>query len=211
MGCAMNKVLVTYGWHEASKWLELTGPLMMKYAMMHGYSFHVMAEPVEIYKPHSWYKLDLFDTLLGVGNTDFNLVLWLDADVVIKDFDADIADELQKKSKCANVVHQTSVHGLVPNCGVWLIKNYAPLFKTASKLENSMWEQARYCKLLGCNDQFPMEFPNGFPDWFQELPYEWNVNQQDVRGIPDNLRFFHATGSRDPETKLALIKEWVEK
>jgi len=210
----MNKVLVTYGWHEASKWLELTGPLMMKYAMMHGYDFHIVAEPAELRRAASWYKLDLFGDLLdscGVGSGPWDTVLWLDADVVIKDFSCDISTVLKQNKKAANVVHQTDVHGFVPNCGVWLIKNYSPTLFEKSNLENTIWEQGRWCKTLGSNDQFPMEFPHGFPSWFQELPYEWNVTLWDKRGIPDNLRFFHATASRDPVEKLALIKEWVEK
>lgn len=207
----MKKVLVTFGFQEASAWLELTAPLMMKYAMRHGYDFYVVHEPEEIYKPHSWFKLDVFDRVLGVGDSCWNLALWLDADVVIKDFSVDIASLLQKETRLANVVHQTDVHGLVPNCGVWLIKNYSPLFSTKSDLEDRIWEQGRYCKYLGGNDAFPLEFPDGFPSWFQELPYEWNVTLWDKRGIPDNLRFFHATASRDPEEKLALIKEWVDK
>lgn len=210
----MNKVLVTFGWHEAAKWLELTGPLMMKYAMMHGYDFHVAAEPPEFRRASSWYKLDLFGNLLdscGIGCGPWDTVLWLDADVVIKEFDRDVLDDFPRPKLHANVVHHTEVHGHVPNCGVWIMRHYSPLLASQSKLEDSMWEQARYCKLLGSNDQLPMEFPNGFPDWFQKLPYEWNVTLWDKRGIPSNLRFFHATASRDPAEKLALIKEWVKK
>lgn len=222
----MNKVLCTFGWGEAAKWLELTAPLMMKYAMMHGYDFYVDSYNPRFNRPPSWNKLELFRRFLSSdhenpGDYEGGHVLWLDADVVIKDFSKDIVDELPKNSygMMANTTHQTDIHGFVPNCGVWLLRGSSYEYelledykgRLSSKLESSMWEQARYCKLLGGTDEFPMSFPNGFPSWFQELPYEWNVTLWDKRGIPGNLRFFHATASRDPVEKLTLIKEWVNK
>ena len=135
----------------------------------------------------------------------YDTVLWLDADVVIRRFDVDIARETS--APVGVVVHHTP-DGAVPNSGVWLIRARAIDFVESLWWRNSFrrsecwWEQAALISALGGDpDATPTSTPPG-PMW-AELPYTWNPHIHDDRGIPQDCRFFHAT--QFPDRRAAML------
>lgn len=194
----MRRVLTTFGFGEHSLLLGISLPTFSRYAAAHGYDlFAPSSPPAGFDRPPSWAKVPLISSLLAVG---YDEVLWLDADVVVRRFDRDIAADCGPEPMHM-AVHETN-DGSVPNCGVWFVRTGAEEFlsqvwnRTGSRREGGWWEQAAVIACLGGDpDAEKVSVPSG-PAWGQ-LPYEWNPHVLDARGIPDGSRFFHATMMHD--------------
>lgn len=192
------RVLTTFGFGPHAAFLHIAVPTFAKYASTHGYDLFVPARPpVGFDRPASWAKVLLVSSLLNRG---YDEVLWIDSDVVVRRFDRDIADDCDEKP-LHMVVHETS-DGSVPNSGVWFVKRGAEEFlshvwgRTGSRRESGWWEQAAIIDCLGGDSNAEKVSVPAGPLWGQ-LPYEWNPHAWDVRGIPNNARFFHATMLHD--------------
>lgn len=174
--------------------LRIAVPTFSDYASRHGYDLFVPAKPPDGFdRPASWAKVLLIRSLIDRG---YEEVLWLDADVVIRRHDRDIADDCGPEP-LHMVVHETE-DGSVPNCGVWFVRSAAAEFlsqvwgRTGFRREGGWWEQCSVIACLGGDpDAEKVSVPPG-PMWGQ-LPYEWNPHVLDSRGIKGNARFFHAT------------------
>lgn len=194
----MRRVLTSFGFGDHNVMLRITLPTFARYAATHGYDLFVPAAPPDgCDRPASWAKIPLLSALFERG---YDEVLWIDADVVIRRFDRDIAEDCDEKP-LHMVVHDTR-DGMVPNCGVWHVKNsFAPYLeevwnRDGSRRGGGWWEQAAVISLLGGDpDAEKVAVPPG-PLW-GELPYEWNPHAWDDRGIPADCRFFHATMLQD--------------
>lgn len=194
----MRRVLTSFGFGSHHAMLRIAVPTFSDYAARHGYDLFVPAKPPEGFdRPASWAKVLLIASLVERG---YEEVLWLDADVVVRRFDRDIADDCGPEPMHM-VVHETD-DGSVPNCGVWFVRASAAGFlsqvwnRTGSRREGAWWEQAAVIACLGGDpDAEKVSVPSG-PLWGQ-LPYEWNPHARDARGIPNASRFFHATTLHD--------------
>lgn len=197
----MRRALTTFGFGEHARLLEISLPTFAKYAARHGYDLFV---PQEHFfrdetkaRPYSWWKVPLLQAIL---DGTWEAALWIDADVVIKRFDRDIAEDCGD-APMHMVVHKTS-DGSVPNCGVWYVRSSARQFlsqvwkRTGSRREDGWWEQSAAIDLLGGDSNAEKVAVPAGPLWGQ-LPYEWNPHVLDPRGIEANARFFHATMIND--------------
>ena len=158
----MSKALVTFGTGYAADFLDVSLPLMARYAARHEYDLFVPAPwMIEMFRGGrhpSWAKLEACRFLLSSG---CETVLWLDADVVVVRGDEDIADHAPLDRPMSMVVQRTP-DGAVPSCGVVVFRNCEttlPLLYAAdaaaapdgSGLVRSgcWWEQAAVIKALG--------------------------------------------------------------
>lgn len=192
--------MTTFGFGGHAEMLKVALPTFAEYAKRHGYDLFVPEEGFfgpEHQRPASWKKIPLLKSLFGMG---YDVALWLDADVVIRKFDKDIADDCGERPMHM-VVHNTH-DGAVPNCGVWYVRSSFAQYlddvwgRCGFIKTDCWWEQAAVISLLGGDpDAASVSVPGG-PLW-AELPYEWNPHARDARSFPAETRFFHATAIED--------------
>lgn len=220
----MRKVIATFGTGPLAAASEISLPLMARYAMRHGYSLVSLGpESVdslvgELGLPPSWAKVWMVRQLLESG---YRAVVWLDADVVVVRGDRDIIDDVRHWSPLSMVVQETQ-DGRVPSCGVMVAtKESKSVFdRVMNRAVNHYikhvdlpradcwWEQSAVIEALG-GSAHPTPIVTPPPsDLWGELPYEWNPHPLDVRGIPDDCRFFHATATGD---RIGEMKKWAAK
>ncbi len=201
----MTKVITTFAFGPMADLLDVSLPTISRYAQAHGYDLFVPSPKkfAGIQRHPSWFKVPLLLSLLKGGN---DTVLWIDADVVVRKYDKDIAEGVE--APMGMVVQNTS-DGAVPSCGVWLVQKAAVEFLESLWPLDSFarsgcwWEQAAVIAALGGDpDATPVTVPNG---WWAQLPYEFNPHIADSRGIYD-CRFFHATCFPD---RLKAMKEAI--
>jgi hypothetical protein len=202
----MNRVLTTFAFGEQADLLSVSLPTFQRYAWEQGYDLFVPGERL-FNRPWSWFKLPLIVSLLH----QYDEVLWLDADVVVRRFDKDIFDDAGD-APLAMVVHRTA-DGEVPNAGVWVVRSRALEFLEniwhldGFKRSDGWWEQAAVIAGLGGDpDATPTSTPRS--DAWTELPYEWNPHVRDARGVPDDCRFFHATTLPDRKAAMLKMRTW---
>lgn len=206
----MNKLILTLAHGEPyERMLEITYPYMHKYGLKHGYTVSKVNPNVIIDKDRhpSWWKLE---AILRGALCSADIILWLDADVLIIDNTHDIANELENHIT-GLVVHENQVHGRVPNCGVWLLrKEFVPYILKMSREDNyptsnRIWEQAALIKIMNGTINFPIKLPETKPFPWKELSQEWNHTQQ-----TKNTRFFHATGSKNLEDRINSLNRGIQ-
>lgn len=149
----LSRVIVTAAEGPHAPMLELALPTFEHYAERFGYEIEVGAgdEAVEAGRPGPWRKIPLIRQALE----RYDLVLWLDTDVMILDDSRDIADELES-GDYQGLVEQVSGDGRIPNTGVWLLRagDRAQSFLRATwdevELIDHMWtDQAAAVTVLG--------------------------------------------------------------
>lgn len=218
-----TKILTTFGTGPAREALAISLPLMARYAQRHGYRL-VVPSDAEVERacngrPPSWGKIGWLRYLSRYAST----VLWLDADVVICRHDVDIAGDDPDSLPFVSMAVQNTPDGAVPSCGVMLINNdansdywvqgsYLSIWSDCGPdgmnavRSPGWWEQAAMIRWLGGDpDPTPIVTPPPSNKW-GELAYEWNPHPCDPRGIPDDLRFFHATATDD---RFGDMRRWA--
>ena len=219
------KILTTFGTGPAREALAISLPLMARYAQRHGYRLVVPSDAEVKWlcrgRPASWGKIRWLRRLCceAMGS----LVLWLDADVVAVRQDKDIADERPAGRPFVSMTVQNTPDGAVPSCGVMLLDNDVDSLHWIDEAYENIWnacgpdgmnavrspgwwEQAAMLRWLGGDpDPTPIVTPPPSKKW-GELAYEWNPHPYDPRGIPDDLRFFHATATND---RFGDMRRWA--
>jgi hypothetical protein len=181
-----------------------TVPLMAAYASRHGHDFRTVTLDGE--RPASWNKLPALHAALGT----YDVVCWLDVDVVIAWPGGDIIDELQPDT-CQAVVEHLTECGRVPNCGVWIVtRDMQPTLEQAW-IDGSMfpdhpwWEQAAIMRLMGYvvepGPHGKLDSPTTLYEQTTFLPPVWNHHPGDINK-PDRPYFVHVTQYND---RLSLI------
>ena len=229
----MKKILTSFGFGPHAAYLEAVLPTFRRYAYRHGYDmflpsgdwFSWAAREWPAFagmggRPFSWWKLPLFHHLLH--RAEYDVVLWLDADVCVCRFDADIADDLWaegqnqlgREAAQGLVLHQVDV-GSVPNCGVWAVtRKFLPwvpaVWDKTEFVNHGWWEQAAVMSLMGTDPNArPCLQPLGGTELRNQtafLPYEWNPHVKDRLGVPPDARFKHATMFPD---RLGTLRGWA--
>lgn len=211
----MKKILTSFGFGNQQDLLRITSPSFVKYAQTHNYDIFLPSESFfsESTKSrhYSWWKIELIKKLFD----DYDKILWLDADIVVCRFDKDILDELDSDSHVGMVVHKVPI-GYVPNCGVWTLDKkcmswFSDLWQY-NKLPRSdgWWEQDAMLYKLGIDSgSNNIQLPSSYPIQWTQLDYLWNPHIHDERGIPPNLRFFHATMFNDRASVMSNIMRQI--
>jgi hypothetical protein len=181
-----------------------TTPLMAAYAARHGHDFRAVSLDGE--RPAAWHKLPALHAAL----MKYDVVCWLDVDVVIIWPEVDILDELQPGT-CQAVVEHLTDCGRVPNSGVWVAsKEMLPVLQQAwcdgsQFVHHPWWEQAAIMRLMGYvvepGPHGKLDSPTTLYGQTTFLPPVWNHHPGDINK-PDRPYFVHVTQYND---RLALI------
>lgn len=220
-----TKILTTFGTGPAREALAISLPLMARYAQRHGYRL-VVPSDAEVERaccgrPASWGKIGWLKHLVEEDEWVESLILWLDADVVVVRHDTDIACDVAEEGRpFVSMTVQDTPDGAVPSCGVMLVNgcvrnalsNLAEIDRACGPdgmnavRSSGWWEQAAMIRWLGGDpDQTPIVPPVPSEKW-GTLSYGWNPHPYDPRGLPDDLRFFHATATND---RLGDMRRWA--
>ena len=199
--------LVLTGWSGTAfaKIAAHTLPLLERYAQRHGVTF--ACSNLFGARPPSWNKILMLQTALE----QFDLVVWIDADVVVLEGDRWIGDELQPGTIHGLVAHDTEC-GEVPNCGVWICTRemlpvLGELWGMEEFVRHPWWEQGALLTLLGYHvteqPSAKRERPSDLYVRTTWLAPEWNHHPRDARKV-DTPRFVHVTQYAE---RLATVKE----
>ena len=191
----MSTVLLT-GWCGTTfaKMASHTLPLMEGYAGRHGMTFCAvnLAGP----RPPSWQKVYSLHQALQ----DFDTAVWIDADVVIMDASANIADELTPDAWQGLVEHDTE-SGRVPNCGVWvcrreMLPTLTDIWNAERHIGHWWWEQAAILERMGYlvtdEPRATLDSPTTLFERTTFLNATWNHHPRDARRV-EQPRFVHVT------------------
>lgn len=155
-------------------------------------------------RPTSWLKVPIIKHLLENG---YDLVQWIDCDVIINRFDKDINESFITSTCVQSLVnHYDLYEGIVPNCGIWSLKQAAiplldAIWNKTDYINHKWWEQGANINIMQTNKDVL--------DVCYVLPYEFNVHKNDIR-FPEqdwetNGVMLHATTWED---RLAKMIEW---
>lgn len=185
---------MSFGVGTHGKLLDISRPLFEKYAERHGYDL-LIPDNILDDRPPSWQKVRVLKYYLH----DYDMLLWIDCDVVIADGSKDIADEFEPGFMQAVVRHYTQ-DGEVPNFGVWILRNTKKTFdwldllwKQEHHIFSGWWEQSAALELMGyAQHRRPcaLREPSGWYHVTQFLPLEWNSHPWCKA---ENPRFDHVT------------------
>lgn len=147
----MRKAIVSLGAGPQSRLLSLAARSFRPYAARHGYALELRTEILDRSRPAPWSKVALLRELAG----EYELLLWLDADLVIVDRSLDIASELEDGRFLYMAEHATK-EGRMPNSGVMLLRGGAQtiafldeVYAQEDLTDHRWWENAAICRLLG--------------------------------------------------------------
>lgn len=147
----MRKAIVSLGSDPQSRLLALAAHSFRPYAARHGYNLELRTEIVDPSRPAPWSKVVLLRSLAE----SYDLLLWLDADLVIVDRSLDIASELEEGRFLYLAEHATR-EGRMPNSGVMLMRGgketvdfLDDVYAQEDLINHRWWENAAICRLLG--------------------------------------------------------------
>jgi glycosyltransferase involved in cell wall biosynthesis len=144
-------VVCTLAHGSSAELLEISRPSLRAYAAAHGHAYVEGAMPAGLGRPPAWAKVPLIRELLDAHE----LVLWLDADLVVVDPSRDVAAELAAGHVMAIAEHLIG-GSHQPNSGVWLLRS-APetrrvldwIWNAEEYVHHPWWENAALMDLLG--------------------------------------------------------------
>ena len=143
---------------------DKTSKTLKNYADKFNYTFEKINH-MNIERPYAWNKIQIL--LNEIKNSDFDYILWIDADAYFNRYDIDIAEEIEENKDIYLVKHYCEVHKgshydntklaiLRINTGVLLMKcclnNEEFLKKVWRKEEyinHDWWEQAAIMDIFG--------------------------------------------------------------
>lgn len=147
----MRKALVSLGSGPQARLLRLARSTFGPFARRHGYDLHMYDAPLDESRPAPWSKVVALQRL----QSDYDLLLWLDADLMIVDGREDIVLELEEGRFLYLVEHSTK-EGRMPNSGVMLLRTgedcrsfLSALWAEEDLIDHTWWENAAICRLLG--------------------------------------------------------------
>lgn len=147
----VRKAIVSLGVGAQTRLLRLASRSFKRYASRHGYELVLQTSILDRTRPVPWSKVVLLRKLAS----SYDLLLWLDADLVVVDPSTDIAEELEDGRFLYLVEHRTR-EGQMPNSGVMLLRGGAEtisflddVYAQEDLVAHRWWENAAICRLLG--------------------------------------------------------------
>lgn len=204
----MKRAVISYA--EGDEHLELAGmtwPLMKRYAGSCDAEFIGFTGCPEIPRPPAWKKL----SCVAESLSEFDEVLWLDADVVVAT-DESVFEDVPDGRIHALVEHKTT-EGLVPNTGVWLCRKAMMPWLIAAAMHDDYvnhkwWEQAAVMHLMGYDCEVGSCRPireSSLRELTHFLDERWNY----WSGSTISEAFFMHTCGLTGEHRLSVIKRAV--
>lgn len=173
----MRKALVSLGAGRQARLLRLAAGSIAPYARRHGYDLHLHTKVLDSSRPAPWSKIVALRRL----QRDYDLLLWLDADLIVIDGRTDIAGELEDGRFLYLVEHATK-EGRMANSGVMMLRTGSEcerfldeVWAQEDLIRHTWWENAAICRLLGYELDPPR--PAGSTPWRERtklLPGRWN-------------------------------------
>jgi hypothetical protein len=147
----VRKAIASIGTGPQARLLALSAISFRPYSARHGYELHMRTEPLDRRRPAPWSKILLLRQLVE----RYDVVVWLDADLVIVDGRVDLASEIEPGRFLYLVEHETN-EGRMPNSGVMLLRGGADAARMLDEVwaqedlvEHRWWENAAICRVLG--------------------------------------------------------------
>jgi hypothetical protein len=153
----MKKALVSAAGSNMAGVLALAAVTFKHFAAIHDYDLVIDDEFVDspklddaLSRQAKWRKIALLESLLP----RYDLVVWFDADVMIKRFDRDIARDVPRDCFQAFVLEQYS-HRFNPNTGVWAMRDdemsyrFLRAVREVDSPDHNWADQAAVCVALG--------------------------------------------------------------
>jgi hypothetical protein len=146
-----DRVIVSMGVGPQERLLQIARRTIEPYARRHGYDLDLHTQLDEAPRPASWMKVPILRRLVE----RYELVVWLDADVVIVDGRVDIASELDDEHFLFLAEHSKE-DSQMPNAGVIMLRSgeqaagfLDTLWAMDRYVDHQWWENAAICELLG--------------------------------------------------------------
>jgi hypothetical protein len=147
----VRKALVSLGAGPQERLLALAARSFRPYAARHGYDLHLHTQADAGGRPAPWAKIRLLQALQG----RYDVLVWLDADLVVVDHARDLAGELVP-GRFLHLVEHATAAGRMPNSGVVLLRTgpdcerfLADVWAQDDLIHHRWWENAAICRLLG--------------------------------------------------------------
>lgn len=146
-----DRVIASLGAGPQESLLRIARRTIEPYASRYGYDLSLHTEVVDDGRPAPWSKIRILRELVD----RYELVVWLDADLVIVDGRVDLASELEDDCFLYLVEHQHS-DWRMPNTGVMMLRGgqqaadfLDETWSLDGYAEHRWWENAAVCELLG--------------------------------------------------------------
>lgn len=146
-----GRVIASLGAGPQESLLRLARRTIEPYAERHGYELSLHTQVMDSSRPAPWSKIRILRELVE----RYELVVWLDADLVIVDARVDIASELEEGRFLYLVEHRHSDWSM-PNTGVMMLRGGAEAARFLDEtwsleryVDHRWWENAAVCELLG--------------------------------------------------------------
>jgi hypothetical protein len=147
----VRKAIVSLGAGRQARLLALAARSFRPYAERHGYELALHTDLRDPSRPPPWSKIVLLRELAATHD----VLLWLDADLVIVDQSLDIATELEESRFLYLAEHETGA-GRMPNSGVMMLRGCSEtiaflddVYAQDDLVHHRWWENAAICRLLG--------------------------------------------------------------
>lgn len=147
----MRKAIVSLGAGPQARLLRLARFTIEPYARRHGYELHLHSQVLDPGRPAPWSKIVALRRL----QDSYDLLLWLDADLMVVDGRVDIATELEDGRFLYLVEHSTK-EGRMPNSGVMLLRTgeecglfLEEVWAQEDLIGHTWWENSAISRLLG--------------------------------------------------------------
>jgi len=147
----MSRAIASLGCGPQEALLRLASRTIVPYAQRHGYALELSTAAPDPSRPAAWGKIPLLRRLVQ----QHELVVWIDADTMIVDGRADIAEALPADRLMAFAIHRIGVTAM-PNTGVWLLRGGPEAVELLDRvwaqedlIDHAWWENAALCRLLG--------------------------------------------------------------
>jgi hypothetical protein len=144
-----RRILCSIGTGRHEQMLEITRPVLERYALRHAYDLELRTRASSLDRPPAWSKVVMIRELLE----QYDTVVWIDADAIVVDLDSDVASH----GRCPVDLVTHVIRGIrLPNAGVcvWRRSRAADvlldqMWAQRELVEHRWWENAALLAVLG--------------------------------------------------------------